>query len=423
MFSDPKTTAFEMCLRRLLAGESIEQATVQYPDWAAEFQPMLQAVLAARESGNHPRVPKAALARSRARFLRAARQRQQSKPARLGAPGSAPWHIALAALSMLVLLILSGAVTATLAAQALPGDPLYNLKIFGEQTQLRYTKDPVQRLELQQTFDNKRLEEVDQLIQEERALPVNFVGALVEMGSGTWRVGDINVHLNEQTSLDGELQVGLIVAVDGTLQADGSVVASRIWDRSFVFTGELMRFSTESWYVSGVDILILPQTRIEGLPALGSRLEMLIVQLADERWFARVVNVVWRGANPPTAASLPVIQPSPTLVQPSPTIEVQPQPSYTPQPTHTPQPSATPMPSETPDDDDGLETPRPTPEPEATETPKPSKTPEPEDDDDETPTPTVTSLPSPTQTPTPTPTSTPPPTRTPEPTEEDDEED
>lgn len=403
MFSDPKITAFEVCLQRVLAGESIEQAVAAYPAWAEEFRPMLRAALDARQAGFHQRVPKAALARSRARFLRAAQQRQQSNRRLLPAFPAA--RLALATLFILVLLVLSGAVTVTLAAQSLPGELLYNLKLIGEQTQLRLTKDPVRRLELQQSFDNERLEEVDRLIRQERSTPVNFVGALLETGESIWQVGDVTVHLNAQTSLEGDLHAGLNVGVQGMLQQDGSVIASRIWDRAFMFTGELMGISAETWYVSGVDILILPQTRIAGIPEVGSRLEMLIVQMADGNWAARVVNVVSRGTRPPAEANPPAIKPSPTRLAPAATEEDRPEPSPTPKPTRTPQPT------ETRDSNDGggddREHQGATSTPENTRTPKPSKTPEPGDDEEKDPTSTPTRLISPTQSPTPKPSKTP----------------
>jgi hypothetical protein len=420
MFSDLKTAAFEVCLQRVLAGESIEQAVAEYPAWAEEFNPMLKAALAAREYQFTPVVPRAAIARSRAHFLRAARQQAEQKPAGGLFPALPALRFAMAAFVIILIVIFTGAVTAVLAAQSLPGELLYNLKIAGEQTQLRLTKDPVRRLELQESFDHKRLEEVDRLIEQERSIPVSFVGALHEMGANTWRVGEVTVRLDPQTSLEGDLQTGLNVGVEGTLQQDGSVHATRIWDRAFVFTGELMGFTGDIWQVSGVDILILPQTRIEGQPAIGSRLEMLIVQMADENWAAKVVNVVSRGAKPPTATQIPVIKPSPTPPAPSATEIEQPQPSSTPNPTRTPRPTATPEPEG--DDKD-----QPSLTPENTRTPKPTGTPEPTDDDgddggdddDHDPSATPTGLASPTSSPTPTPTRTLKPTKTPE--EDDDD--
>ncbi len=410
MFSDLKTTAFEASLQRVLAGEDIQQVVSDYPGWADEFIPMLQAALVARNYQMHTVVPKAAIARSRARFLRAARQQAAQKSARAPMLAINALRFATAAFAIVLVMVFTGAVTAVLAANSLPGELLYNLKIAGEQAQLSLTKDPVRRLELQERFDHKRLEEVDRLIEQERSIPVNFVGALFEMGESAWRVGDVTVRVSPQTSLEGDLQIGLNVAVEGMLQPDGSVLATRIWDRASVFTGELMGISGDIWHVSGVDISILPETRIEGSPEIGSRLEMLIVQMADEHWVARVVKVVSRGPKPPTATPIPLLKPSPTLPAPTATIIEQPAPSPTLKPTKTPAPTATPK----PDDDKD----QPSLTPEDTHTPKPSSTPEPTDDDgdddDHDPEATPTSLASPTPSPTPTPTKTPKPTKTPE---------
>lgn len=412
MFSDLKINAFEVCLQRVLAGEDMQGVVSEYPAWAEEFIPMLQAAVAAKKYRVAAVVPRAAIARSRARFLSAARQQTEQKLPQNPFLSLPALRIAMAAFAVLSILVFTGAVTAVLAAQSLPGELLYNLKIAGEQTQLRLTKDPQRRLELQESFDHKRLQEVDRLIEQERSMPVSFVGALLEMGEAAWRVGDVTVRLNPQTSLEGDLQTGLNVGVEGMLQQDGSVIASRIWDRAFIFTGELMAITGDIWQVSGVEILILPETRIEGQPAIGSRLEMLIVQMADENWAARVVNVISRGAIPTTIPQIPTIIPSPTLPAPSATQIEQPQPTSTPKPTRTPAPTATPEP------EDGKEE-QPSLTPKDTQTPKPSRTPEPTDDDgdddgdddDHDPTATPTGLASPT--PSPTPTRTLKPTKTP----------
>jgi len=69
-------------------------------------------------------------------------------------------------------LIILGGGGATFAAQgALPGELLYPVKIATEQMQVALTPDTVQKTALELKFAGKRLDEVDQLITEQKAAP------------------------------------------------------------------------------------------------------------------------------------------------------------------------------------------------------------------------------------------------------------
>lgn len=412
MFSDRRAAAFEDCLQRVLDGASLEQALAGYPELADELRPMLQAALAARLQGQRLLAPRSALARSRARFLREAQRRSSARRPDFGFS----LRFALAAFILLAVVVLGSAATAVLAAQSLPGQALYPLKRLGEQTRLRLVSDPQRRLELQQDFDQERLKEVDQLIQEQRSVPVNFVGVLKAAGEGDWLVGDVVVQVSPQTRLEGELQVGFYVSVEGETRADGSVIAAHIWDRAAVFTGELQQMAEDRWLVSGVEIMILPQTRLNGTPAVGSRLEMVLVQAESGQWAARAVVVRTPGPQPTAQPVKPQPTARPTrLAPPTRTPE-----SVQPRPTRTPEPSETPKPTE--DEEEPRETVRPSRTPKPSETQNPSKTPEPsespeptEDEEEEE----EEEHPSPTPSMTPTPSKTPRPSRTPDDDDDD----
>ncbi|MCX8025931.1 MAG: hypothetical protein N3A60_12085, partial [Thermanaerothrix sp.] len=59
----------ETCLQALEQGQTIETILSQYPEAAADLAPLLQAAQHSRAAASTLRVPLAARARSRARFL------------------------------------------------------------------------------------------------------------------------------------------------------------------------------------------------------------------------------------------------------------------------------------------------------------------------------------------------------------------
>ncbi len=395
MNEEVKFAAFEECLQRLLSGESLEQVLAAYPQWSVEFRPMLEAALIARHLGDNLQAPKAAMARSRARFLSEAQSRARPRLAfpLLRFPSLAR---SLAILVLIAALVFGAASTAGVSAEALPGDPLYPMKLLAERTRLLLTKAPTSRLELEKQFDQERAEEVNELIKRSRTTMVNFVGGLLEMQGNEWQVEDIRVEITPGTQIVGDIRVGYHVGVQGVLQADGRVIASRVWSREFDIVGILQQMTPEQWVVSGVPFSITSETIVQGKALVGSRVSVHAVLLLDESLQARLVQVLAPPAPKPTQTLRPTREPKAT---PTPEIsgdhdegDKTPEYSKTPKPSKTPNPTKTPEPTR---EGEHEKTPEPSKTPKPSETPKPTKTPEPthEGERGETPRPTETPKP------------------------------
>lgn len=390
---DPKYAAFESCLQYVLEGASIEDALAHYPVWADELRPMVKAALAARQVGRDVHVPRGALLRSRAQLLRAAAEvsvpRQRSRL-------NAPLRWSFAALIVLVLLVFGGFTTVAIAAQALPGEALYGVKILTEKARLELANDPAQQLKLQQTFDRERAEEVDELIARGRSTSVSFVGGLEEMGPDIWRVSDINVLITASTQIERDIKEGFHIGVEGTLQPDGSVAASRVWDRRFRVSGLTQVIARRYWVVDNVQVAIGDDTVFSGAYGPGSRVIISAGKLLNGQLMARSVEIltVPGVVLSTTDTPVPTHTVSPTVIPTETRIS---------SPTSVPQERATATEVEK---EDTTETPGPTEEggeearnPEPTEeggdeaeTPEPTEaedeTPEPTEAEDETPEPT-----------------------------------
>jgi hypothetical protein len=388
MVDDRLFDAFEDCLGRLQAGAALEQVLSLYPQWERELRPMLLAAQAARQVGADLRVPQAAIVHSRAGFLKKADQMAAGR-SRLASGFPLRWF---ALVSLVVVLVLAAGVATSVAvsAHALPGDVLYPVKIAAEQTQLLLTDDPAQRLELEQSFDQKRVVEVDTLIRQANSRDVQFAGGLKEMQGNNWLVGNIPVRVTDSTRFLSPVKPGYYVDVEGRLQPDGVVMAYQVAPRSMQISGSLSILSPEEWRVGDVSVQIVADTAVQGEPFSGSQVVIQAILLDGGQ--LRAVSVVIEGAlNAPYQASA-TLRPSDTS---------SPQPSVAASPTDTPQPRETeiekPQPTVEPTEVDRSEdTPKPTQgedrhnTPEPTESENYSQTPKPTEGEDhgESPSPT-----------------------------------
>ncbi len=234
--SDELLSAFDDCLHDLDSGVGIDEALSRYPaELAAELRPMLEAAQFARLPLNARPRPEAEFA-SRARFLslaRAARGAQKrSLWAWLFGPTPAAtrrrsFALQLGSLVFIGGVILGSVVTVNAAGSALPGDLLYGLKLAVEDTQLALSPAPASRQALEAQFDERRLEEAQQLLAAQREAAITFSGEIQVIEGERWVVSGVPV--NVPSALDTGFAVGESVRITG--RSDGTrdaIVAERI---------------------------------------------------------------------------------------------------------------------------------------------------------------------------------------------------
>lgn len=401
MRKDPLVRALDVCLRLMQSGASLEEALEYYPQLADELRPLLIAAQKAREIGTDIQVPDAAQARSRATFLQEAQLLSQARPGFFSALFSS--RLALASLVIILVLVLGSVTTVAVSAKALPGDPLYGVKLATERTRLLLTENQSQKLKLEQTFNHERIQEVEALIKQARSQEVNFAGSLSQMQGDTWIVGGITVTLTSQTELVGEFKLDYYVQVQGILQPDGTVIASRLQVQTFDISGEIQAMASDHWTVNDVTVYITHQTIINGTPAVGSQAHVTTILLSGGRMQASSIEVT--GSPQSTSVSSPTI--SPTTIQPSSTPVPAVVSSPTPKPTRTSEPQESLEPTET-EDEEAQKTPEATRTREAEDTAEPTEvekenhTPEPTEIEHEDSTATSTQVSETTRTPKPT---------------------
>ena len=308
-------------MQKLQAGESLEQALAPYPQWADDLRPFLEAAQAARWYGATMPIPPGAQERGREAFV-------QAGIARAGARGgrwspARPRSFSMAFLALVLLLVMGAVGAVGASAQALPGDPLYPVKIAAERTRLLLVSSPAQRLRLEQSFDQERVDEVEVLIQLSLNRQVNFAGGLVDMQPGMWRVGDLTVLLPDDAQVIGQIEQGIYVDVEGSLQPGGAVVASKVQARRYRVEGKLLQRQPGQWVIDGVTVLVTPDTVVQGNAVVGSTVRAEAFLLLDNTFKARLVEVT--AAPPeipePTLTSTPDNSVRPAVTEPQTTSE------------------------------------------------------------------------------------------------------
>jgi len=224
----------------LQAGVPIEDILSEVPEYAAELRPLLYAatVLADPNPNLVAEEHKAAL---RAAYLEQAAKLSPIVPS-FGQKVQAILRIIqkrtnratvisdLATVSITVILTL--AMTALIlnfaAGSALPGDILYSVKRMSESVQRLFTFGETQQDALEEQFNQRRLEEVEQLIQQQRAAVVEFRGILEAKGENLWIIAGYTIFLPEDAVIEDNLQEGDMVEVVGLLRTNNVLVADTI---------------------------------------------------------------------------------------------------------------------------------------------------------------------------------------------------
>lgn len=380
----------EACLQALEQGQPIEAILARYPEQARNLAPLLRAAQSGRAMADTLRVPSAARARSRARFLERAKHLRTTPVSPIARLPRIGW--AWGSLAVILVLLMSLVVTTLASAQALPGQPLYPVKRAVEAVQFNLTTEPGARLSLAETLDQKRAAEVQALIKQGRRQTVTFAGFLSRGAMGVWEVNQIPLLLSpDQEALARSLE-GAYVNVFGETEPLLGVKAQRLELQLLTVRGTLREMSSKHLRLDGLTLWLSPATQRRGTVRVGQSISATVVRLAQEQYLALVVQGQGGDGAPPTLdvsatpwpelqRDLPRILPSPTRRDNTPGARPIVPPGLSKQ-TEQPLPTARLEITAEPEDERGDKTPEPT------RTLRPSKTPKPTEFEAKTPAPT-----------------------------------
>jgi len=191
-----------------------------------------------------------------------------------------------------VFLLAGLGVTAAVASNALPGDPLYGVKTGMEQTRLQLTKREMKKVELNLAYAQKRLDEISSLIAQGRLSNVDDVvtayeTCILEALSGLEAIR--STSLANDAQLDNTIARSLGKYTTELEHLSGRVHANRAgafneairFSRSagayygkLEFIGMVDSISDNLWIVSGLEVIITSSTKIESNIQVGQQVEV-----------------------------------------------------------------------------------------------------------------------------------------------------
>jgi hypothetical protein len=239
--SDSFESILDESISALQAGVPIEEILAEAPEYAAELRPLLFAATLLADPNPHlvPEERKSAL---RDKYLSQVATLPAVTPPTLNEKSQAIFKIVrrrltrqtvlsdLVTITLTVLLTLAMAlvILSYAAGDTLPGDFLYSIKRASENVQLLLTCDAERRADLAEENNQRRLAEIQQLIQQNKGAAVQFQGVLETKGENLWIIAGYTVFLPGNVTLRGQPHEGDRVEVTGLLRTDNVLVADTI---------------------------------------------------------------------------------------------------------------------------------------------------------------------------------------------------
>jgi len=194
---------------------------------------------------------------------------------------------------LLLAFLFTGGVAVVRAAEgALPGSPLYTVKRWQENLLLMRARDPRVRAQLHQRFAQRRIHELRDLLargqqQDSLALLENLlyhVDALAQMAQGEPGLS--------QTDLVADMQM-LAPVVDPQHRQALLQTINALYEGERLVGVLVQRQGTE-WTIDGTQVVLTPDTLVQGVPRAGDVVEVVGRPMDDGRWQAQWIRVAAR---------------------------------------------------------------------------------------------------------------------------------
>jgi hypothetical protein len=246
---DVLAEALTQCTDLLRAGLPLRECLTRYPEYATDLEPLLQTVAQVRQQRAVPARAPVVVEQRRSQFMLAAQQAAAARTSSAGAParpavaavGLAAWWQRLAerlfgpggisaprampvglAVMLFLVFILGFSVTGLVDASsaALPGDTLFPVKIGLEDMRLLMTRDPAARAQFEAQRAILRRDEAKTIADTGRAMDnLELTGVIEELRGDAWQVSGLEVLIAPDTVIVGQPALG--ATVQGTMKAPG----------------------------------------------------------------------------------------------------------------------------------------------------------------------------------------------------------
>ncbi len=213
----------DICLDRIVRGDTIEQCLESYPEQAAELEPLLRAALATvrASSSIEPRPEFQRLAKHQLLSTIEEKRKKLTVHRKTLWSWQRRWAVALVAV---LVILLAGVGTVSASASSLPGDTLYPVKTAAENVQGFFTFGSEAKANFYMSLAQRRLNELNKLVEENRDIPQSLLEAMssetdnaITILSGNQQLGNESVdRLMGLTSNQNTVLTELIEEVPST---------------------------------------------------------------------------------------------------------------------------------------------------------------------------------------------------------------
>lgn len=284
---DPKIEdKLEAAINALHLGAEPANVLQLFPQDQAELEPLIKTIHAARRLQS-PEGDSLAMQRSRTRTLVESNRFLDRKSTSF--LGMRIPRLALAVVMVLLILVFGAGGLIVTSAESLPGDQIYPLKLVVENLRMQFNPAQDSRSFSKSQYNQRRINEVQHLLDMKREEPVVFSGIVEETTQEFWIVADILVKVTDETNFSGEVGRGTLVEVFGATTSDGWVAAQEIKLRTKDLVGVLEELTPEYLSVSGLRIHIDSQTQIDPRLNIGDQVIVLFEALQDDQLWANAI--------------------------------------------------------------------------------------------------------------------------------------
>ncbi len=267
-------------------GASREECLEMFPHLSSELEPLLTTAALAGQM-RPARVPARAAHRSRALFLKKARDLEQ-RPIFPFASWGLP-RLAMAAFSLLLVIFLSLNGLVVASAKTLPGDALYAVKRAAETVRLQLVSNTEIKHRMENDYNLRRATEVKQLLVLQRIEHVSFEGRVDQIQDHRWIVEGILIKTNEKTHQIGHIQPGDFIEVEGLTNPSGWIDADELHQRYFNLVGVIQSMNRTTWVVGDVNLVIQKDTQLDPGLQIGDQALVLVYSSDDGKFYARAI--------------------------------------------------------------------------------------------------------------------------------------
>lgn len=267
-------------------GASREECLEMFPHLSSELEPLLTTAALAGQM-RPARVPARAAHRSRALFLKKARDLER-RPIFPFASWGLP-RLAMAAFSLLLVIFLSLNGLVVASAKTLPGDALYAVKRAAETVRLQLVSNTEIKHRMENDYNLRRATEVKQLLVLQRIEHVSFEGRVDQIQDHRWIVEGILIKTNEKTHQIGHIQPGDFIEVEGLTNPSGWIDADELHQRYFNLVGVIQSMNRNTWVVGDVNLVIQKDTQFDPGLQIGDQALVLVYSSDDGKLYARAI--------------------------------------------------------------------------------------------------------------------------------------